>query len=140
MVVDLWNAGDLPDMALYPCAFLTMWDVSDEGKLNCMLVQRSGDMGLGVPFNMAQYAALICMIAQVSGLKPGLFTHVINNAHIYENHAEALQMQLKRLPEAYEAPKLVLNPEIHNFYDFQPEDIVLENYKHHDKIAMEVSV
>ena len=140
MVVDLWNAGDLPDMALYPCAFLTMWDVSDEGKLNCMLVQRSGDMGLGVPFNMAQYAALICMIAQVSGLKPGLFTHVINNAHIYENHAEALQMQLKRLPEAYEAPKLVLNPEIHDFYDFQPQDIVLENYKHHDKIAMEVSV
>lgn len=140
MVVDLWNAGDLPDMALYPCAFLTMWDVSDEGKLNCMLVQRSGDMGLGVPFNMAQYAALICMIAQVSGLRPGLFTHVINNAHIYENHVEALQMQLKRLPEAYEAPKLVLNPEIHDFYDFQPQDIVLENYKHHDKIAMEVSV
>ena len=105
-----------------------------------MLVQRSGDMGLGVPFNMAQYAALICMIDQVSGLKPGLFTHVINNAHIYENHVSALEMQLKRLPEAYEAPKLVLNPDIHDFYDFQPEDIVLENYKHHDKIAMEVSV
>ena len=140
MVVDLWNAGDLPDMALYPCAFLTMWDVSDEGRLNCMLVQRSGDMGLGVPFNMAQYAALIHMIAQVSGLRPGLFTHVINNAHIYENHAAALEKQLRRLPDAYEAPKLVLNPEVRNFYDFQPEDIVLENYKHHDKIAMEVSV
>ena len=97
-------------------------------------------MGLGVPFNMAQYAALIHMIAQVSGLRPGLFTHVINNAHIYENHAAALEKQLRRLPDAYEAPKLVLNPEVRNFYDFQPEDIVLENYKHHDKIAMEVSV
>lgn len=97
-------------------------------------------MGLGVPFNMAQYAALVCMIAQVSGLRPGLFTHVINNAHIYENHVEQLKLQLSRLPEAYEAPKLVLNPEIKNFYDFQPEDIQLVDYKHHDKIAMEVSV
>lgn len=98
MVVDLWNVQDLPDMALYPCAFLTMWDVSADGRLNCMLVQRSGDMGLGVPFNMAQYAALVCMIAQVSGLRPGLFTHVINNAHVYENHKEQLLLQLSRLP------------------------------------------
>ena len=135
MVVDLWNVQDLPDMALYPCAFLTMWDVSADGRLNCMLVQRSGDMGLGVPFNMAQYAALVCMIAQVS-----LFTHVINNAHVYENHKEQLLLQLSRLPQAYDAPKLVLNSDIKNFYDFKPEDIVLKNYKHHDKIAMEVSV
>ena len=140
MVVDLWNVQDLPDMALYPCAFLTMWDVSADGRLNCMLVQRSGDMGLGVPFNMAQYAALVCMIAQVSGLRPGLFTHVINNAHVYENHKEQLLLQLSRLPQAYDAPKLVLNSDIKNFYDFKPEDIVLKNYKHHDKIAMEVSV
>ena len=135
MVVDLWNVQDLPDMALYPCAFLTMWDVSADGRLNCMLVQR-----LGVPFNMAQYAALVCMIAQVSGLRPGLFTHVINNAHVYENHKEQLLLQLSRLPQAYDAPKLVLNSDIKNFYDFKPEDIVLKNYKHHDKIAMEVSV
>ena len=140
MVVDLWNVQDLPDMALYPCAFLTMWDVSADGRLNCMLVQRSGDMGLGVPFNMTQYAALVCMIAQVSGLRPGLFTHVINNAHVYENHKEQLLLQLSRLPQAYDAPKLVLNSDIKNFYDFKPEDIVLKNYKHHDKIAMEVSV
>ena len=106
----------------------------------CLLVQRSGDMGLGVPFNMAQYAALVCMIAQVSGLRPGLFTHVINNAHVYENHKEQLLLQLSRLPQAYDAPKLVLNSDIKNFYDFKPEDIVLKNYKHHDKIAMEVSV
>lgn len=140
MVVDLWNVKDLPDMALYPCAFLTMWDVSNDGRLNCMLVQRSGDMGLGVPFNMTQYAALICMIAQVSGLRPGLFTHVINNAHIYENHVEQLKLQLSRLPQAYAAPRLVLNPNVKDFYDFKPEDIRLENYRHHDKIAMEVSV
>jgi thymidylate synthase len=140
MVVDLWNVKDLPDMALYPCAFLTMWDVSGDGRLNCMLVQRSGDMGLGVPFNMAQYAALVHMIAQVSGLRVGLFTHVINNAHVYKNHVDAMKTQLARLPKAYDAPVLKLNPDVHNFYDFKPEDIVLENYKHHEKIAMEVSV
>ena len=105
-----------------------------------MLVQRSGDMGLGVPFNMAQYAALVHMIAQVSGLRVGLFTHVINNAHVYRNHVDAMKTQLARLPKAYDAPVLKLNPDVHNFYDFKPEDIVLENYKHHEKIAMEVSV
>ena len=140
MVVSMWNVEDLPEMALQPCAFLTMWDVSADNRLNCMLVQRSGDMGLGVPFNMAQYAALVCMIAQVSGLRPGLFTHVINNAHIYENHVEALKTQLARRNEAYPAPRLRLNPEIKDFYDFKPEDIVLENYQHLGKLPMKVSV
>lgn len=140
MVVSMWNVEDLPEMALQPCAFLTMWDVSADNRLNCMLVQRSGDMGLGVPFNMAQYAALACMIAQVSGLRPGLFTHVINNAHIYENHVEALKTQLARRNEAYPAPRLRLNPEIKDFYDFKPEDIVLENYQHLGKLPMKVSV
>lgn len=140
MVVDLWNVKDLPDMELYPCAFLTMWDVSADGRLNCMLVQRSGDMGLGVPFNMAQYAALIHMIAQVTNLRPGIFTHVINNAHVYENHVDGMKLQLSRLPDAYKAPVLKLNPDIHDFYDFKPEDIVLENYEHHGKIPLEVSV
>ena len=140
MVVSMWNVEDLPEMALQPCAFLTMWDVSADNRLNCMLVQRSGDMGLGVPFNMAQYAALVCMIAQVSGLRPGLFTHVINNAHIYENHVEVLKTQLARRNEAYPAPRLRLNPEIKDFYDFKPEDIVLENYQHLGKLLMKVSV
>ena len=140
MVVSMWNVEDLPEMALQPCAFLTMWDVSADNRLNCMLVQRSGDMGLGVPFNMAQYAALVCMIAQVSCLRPGLFTHVINNAHIYENHVEALKTQLARRNEAYPAPRLRLNPEIKDFYDFKPEDIVLENYQHLGKLPMKVSV
>ena len=140
MVVSMWNVEDLPEMALQPCAFLTMWDVSADNRLNCMLVQRSGDMGLGIPFNMAQYAALVYMIAQVSGLRPGLFTHVINNAHIYENHVEALKTQLARRNEAYPAPRLQLNPEIKDFYDFKPEDIVLENYQHLGKLPMKVSV
>ena len=139
MIVTLWNIEDLPDMALQPCAYETLWDVTD-GRLNCMLVQRSGDMGLGVPFNTAQYAALVHMIAHVSGLQPGLFTHVINNAHIYENHVEALRTQLERKYEALEAPVLRLNSEIKNFYDFKPEDITLDGYEHLGKLAMTVAV
>ncbi len=108
--------------------------------LNCMLIQRSGDMGLGVPFNTAQYAALLCMIAQVTGLKPGKFTHVINNAHIYENHVDALREQLSRRDQALPAPKIRVNSEITDFYDFTPDDIVLEGYEHLGKLAMTVAV
>lgn len=139
MIVTLWNIEDLSDMALQPCAYETLWDVTDS-RLNCMLVQRSGDMGLGVPFNTAQYAALVHMVAQVSGLKVGQFTHVINNAHIYENHVEALRTQLERRGEALAAPVLQLNPKITNFYDFQPEDITLEGYEHLGKLSMTVAV
>ena len=139
MIVTLWNIDDLPDMALQPCAFETLWDVTD-GRLNCMLIQRSGDMGLGVPFNTAQYSVLMHMIAQVCGLQPGRFTHVINNAHIYENHVEALKTQLARRDQAKAAPTIHLNPEITDFYDFKPEDIQLENYEHLGKLSMEVAV
>ena len=139
MIVTLWNIEDLPDMALQPCAYETLWDVAD-GYLNCMLVQRSGDMGLGVPFNTAQYAALVCMIAQVTDLKPGQFTHIINNAHIYENHVEALKEQLARRDRALPAPKLHINPDVNDFYDFTPEDIRLEGYEHLGKLSMEVAV
>ncbi len=125
MIVNLWNIEDLDDMALQPCAFQTLWDVTD-GRLNCMLVQRSGDMGLGVPFNMTQYAVLIHLIAQSAGLKPGLFTHIINNAHIYENHVDAIRTQLSRRDQAMAAPKLIINPDIHNFYDFTIDDSNLE--------------
>ena len=95
MIMNLWNIEDLPEMALQPCCFLTIWDVTD-GRLNCMLVQRSADLGLGVPFNTTQYAVLINLIAQVTGLKPGLFTHVMNNAHIYENQFKGIKEQIKR--------------------------------------------
>jgi thymidylate synthase len=139
MLMDLWNFDDLAEMRLRPCAFLTMWDVSD-GRLNLMLIQRSGDMGLGVPFNMTQYAVLAHLIAQVTGLRPGLFTHEINNAHIYENHVEALRTQLTRRDTAFDAPTLVLNPAVTNFYDFSIEDIKLEGYQHHGKLEMEVAV
>lgn len=139
MIVSLWNIDDLPDMALQPCAYQTLWDVSD-GRLNCMLIQRSGDMGLGVPFNMTQYAVLVHLIAQSVGLKPGLFTHVINNAHIYENHISAMKTQLARRDQAVAAPRLMLNPDIHDFYQFTIEDIALDNYKHLGKLPMEVAV
>lgn len=139
MIVTLWNIEDLPDMALQPCAFQTLWDVSD-GRLNCMLVQRSGDMGLGVPFNMTQYAVLIHLIAQTVGLKPGLFTHVINNAHIYENHVDAMKTQLSRRDQAFPAPRLCINPDIHDFYQFTIDDIALDGYQHLGKLPMEVAV
>ena len=116
-----------------------MWDVTD-GRLNCMLIQRSGDLPLGVPFNTSQYAVLVHLLAQVTGLKPGLFTHVINNAHIYENQIEGMKTQLTRKDDAYDAPKLWINPEIKNFYDFTPDDIKLIDYKHHETIKMPVSV
>ncbi len=139
MIVSLWNIEDLPDMALQPCAYQTLWDVTD-GRLNCMLIQRSGDMGLGVPFNMTQYAVLIHLIAQSAGLRPGLFTHVINNAHVYENHVQAMKTQLARRDQAFPAPKLILNPDVHDFYDFTIDDIALDNYRHLGKLPMEVAV
>lgn len=139
MIMSLWNIEDLPEMALQPCAFQTLWDVTDS-RLNCMLIQRSGDMGLGVPFNLTQYAVLVHLIAQVTGLKPGLLTHVINNAHIYENHGKALTKQLERKEEAYEAPTLWINPDITDFYDFTIDDIKLIDYKYHEKLKMEVAV
>mgnify|MGYP001017158596 CR=1 FL=1 len=97
-------------------------------------------MPLGVPFNTSQYAVLVHLIAQVTNLKPGLFTHVINNAHIYENQLEGMKLQLSRKDQAFEAPKLWINPQIKNFYDFTVDDIKLIDYKHHDPIKMEVSV
>jgi thymidylate synthase len=139
MIMSMWNIAELPEMTLEPCCFMTLWDVSF-GRLNCMLIQRSGDLGLGVPFNTSQYAVLVYLIAQVTGLKPGLFTHMINNAHVYENHIEALKGQIAKLPEAYPAPELVINPAIESFYDFRAEDINLVDYKSHDTIKMEVAV
>lgn len=139
MLIDLWNIEDLPEMALQPCCFLTLWDVTN-GFLNCMLIQRSGDFPLGVPFNMSQYAVLVHLIAQVTDLKVGLLTHVINNAHIYENQLEGMKEHLSRKELGCEAPTLWINPEVKDFNDFTPEDIKLLDYKHLDKIKMEVAV
>lgn len=139
LVMDMWQIPHLKGGALYPCCFLTMWDVTN-GFLNCVLVQRSGDFPLGVPFNTTQYAVLLCLTAQVTGLTPGLLTHVINNAHIYENQTEGVKLQISRKNADYPAPRLLINPEIKNFYDFSAGDINLVDYRHHPKIEMEVSV
>lgn len=139
MLLNLWQIDHLKGGTLEPCCFCTMWDVTD-GKLNCMLIQRSGDFPLGVPFNTSQYVVLQYMLAQVTGLKVGLFTHVINNAHIYENQIEGMKLQLSRRKEVKIPPTLWLNPDIKNFYDFTPDDIKLIDYNHCGKIDMPVSV
>ncbi len=139
MLIDLWQIPYLDTGALYPCCFLTMWDVTD-GRLNCMLVQRSGDLGLGVPFNTTQYSVLVHLIAQVTGLEVGMFTHVINNAHIYENHVDALKEQITRKEKILPTPTLWINKDITNFYDFTIDDIKLIDYKHLGKLKMDVSI
>jgi len=139
MLIDIWQIPYLNTGALHPCCFLTMWDVSF-GRLNCMLVQRSGDWPLGVPFNTTQYAVLVHLLAQVTGHQPGLFTHVVNNAHIYENQVESMKLQIARKNCAYEPPTLWINPIIKDFYSFTIDDIRLQNYQHHPNIHMEVSV
>jgi thymidylate synthase len=138
MLVDLNSDEHLPKMNIRPCAFLTMWDVSN-GYLNCSLIQRSGDWGLGVPFNFSQYAMLVHMIAQVTNLKPGVLTHYINNAHIYDRHYEKLKEQLTR--PVYNAPVISLNQEIKNIYDFKPDDIQIVGYKnlHAGVLPMEIA-
>lgn len=149
MITTLWNIEDLPEMALQPCAFQTLWNIN-KGKLNCMLTIRSNDWFLGNPFNVAQYAALVYMIAQVTNYKPGRLTVCINDAHIYENHITQMQEQLglvdmNELFDAYRTnrlckPKLVLNEDIKDFYDFTIDDINLEGYIPGPKIKAEVAV
>ena len=149
MITTLWNIEDLPEMALQPCAFQTLWNIN-KGKLNCMLTIRSNDWFLGNPFNVAQYAALVHMIAQVTNYKPGRLTVCINDAHIYENHIPQIQEQLGLVDmnEMFDTfitdrlckPKLVLNEDIKDFYDFTIDDIKLEGYIPGPKIKAEVAV
>lgn len=137
MVMSLWNEEDLPHMNIRPCAFMTMWDVTD-GLLNCTLVQRSGDWGLGIPFNFSQYAMLTHMIAHVTGLKAGKLTHIVNNAHIYNKHYDQLQMQLTR-PQ-HPAPKIWINPDVKDFYDFTLDDVQIKDYVSEKFIKMDIAV
>lgn len=149
MITTLWNIEDLPEMALQPCAFQTLWNIN-KGKLNCMLTIRSNDWFLGNPFNIAQYAALVYMIAQVTNYKPGKLTVCINDAHIYENHIPQIQEQLGLvdmnemfdtfITDRFCKPKLVLNEDIKDFYDFTIDDIKLEGYIPGPKIKAEVAV
>ena len=125
LIVSAWNVADLPKMALMPCHALFQFYVAD-GKLSCQLYQRSGDIFLGVPFNIASYALLTHMVAQVCGLGVGDFVHTLGDAHLYSNHVEQAREQLARTPRAL--PELKLNPEVRDIFGFRAEDIDIEGY------------
>lgn len=139
-IMSLWDIEELPNMSLQPCAFQTIWNV-EYGRLNCQLIQRSGDLGLGVPFNSAQYAILVHMVAHCTGLKPGELWHTITDAHVYENHVEPLKEMLFRPIMREVSPQLfVFGQNDYNFYTMKPEDIKLIGYKSHPHIKLEVAV
>ncbi len=137
MIVSAWNPSDIPDMALAPCHCLFQFYVAD-GRLSCQLYQRSADIFLGVPFNIASYAALTVMMAHVTGLKPGDFVHTLGDAHLYLNHLEQADLQLSRVPRAL--PRLVLNPAVSSIFDFKFEDFRIEGYDPHPHIKAPVAV
>ncbi len=132
-----WNPADVPKMALPPCHCLFQFYVAN-GKLSCQLYQRSADIFLGVPFNIASYALLTLMVAQVTGLKPGEFIHALGDAHLYLNHLDQAREQLTRKP--YPLPRMRLNPEVKDIFAFRYEDFTLENYQAHPHIKAEVAV
>uniref|UniRef100_H2YU26 Thymidylate synthase n=1 Tax=Ciona savignyi TaxID=51511 RepID=H2YU26_CIOSA len=137
IIMCAWNPVDIPLMALPPCHALCQFYVCN-GELSCQLYQRSADMGLGVPFNIASYSLLTYMIAHVTGLKPGDFVHTLGDAHVYLNHIEPLEEQLSREPRPF--PTLKFAREIHDIDDFTMDDFILEGYKPHRKIEMEMAV
>ena len=137
MLVSAWNVGELEKMALPPCHILFQFYVAG-GKLSCQLYQRSADLFLGVPFNIASYALLTHMMAQSTGLQPGTFIHTFGDVHIYNNHLEQVQLQLSRSPRPL--PKLLLNPEVKNIFDFRFEDIHIQDYDPHPHIKGKVAV
>lgn len=137
IVVSAWNPAQLPQMALAPCHCLFQFYVAD-GKLSCQLYQRSADVFLGVPFNIASYALLTLMVAQVCGLKPGDFAHVFGDVHLYNNHVEQAKLQLGREPRPL--PKMILNPDVDDLFAFRYEDFRLEGYDPHPAIKAPVAV
>jgi len=137
LIVTAWNPADVPKMALPPCHCLFQFYVA-EGKLSCQLYQRSADVFLGVPFNIASYALLTMMVAQVTGLKPGDFVHSFGDAHLYLNHLDQADEQLRRKP--YPLPTMRLNPAVKDIFAFQYEDFILENYQAHAGIKAPIAV
>ncbi len=150
IIVSAWNVADLPDeaisprenaavgrMALAPCHAFFQFYVAN-GRLSCQLYQRSGDIFLGVPFNIASYSLLTMMLAQVTGLEPGDFVHTLGDAHLYSNHLEQARLQLSREP--YPLPAMRLNPDIDSVFDFRFEDFRLDGYEHHPPIKAPVAV
>lgn len=136
-LVSAWNVGALDKMALPPCHVLFQFYVNN-GRLSCQLYQRSADIFLGVPFNIASYSLLLMMMAQVTGLKPGEFIHTLGDAHIYMNHIEQVKLQLSRDPRPL--PEMKLNPEVKDLFDFEFEDFELLNYDPHPHIKGKISV
>jgi thymidylate synthase len=137
LIVNAWNVGELDKMNLPPCHLLFQFYVNN-GKLSCQLYQRSADIFLGVPFNIASYALLTMMVAQVTGLKPGDFVHTFGDAHIYNNHLDQVKLQLTREP--YPLPQMKINPEVQSIFDFKYNDFELVNYQAHSHIKGEVSI
>ncbi len=137
LIISAWNVAELPKMALMPCHTIFQFYVAD-GKLSCQLYQRSADVFLGVPFNIASYALLTMMVAQVCGLAYGDFVHSFGDVHLYNNHIEQAQLQLSREP--YPLPVMKLNPEVKDIFEFQFEDFTLENYQYHPAIKAPVAV
>jgi thymidylate synthase len=137
LIVSAWNVAEVEQMALPPCHMLFQFYVA-KGYLSCQLYQRSADVFLGVPFNIASYALLTMMIAQVTGLKPGEFIHTLGDAHLYMNHLEQADEQLGRTP--YPLPQMQLNPAVHDILDFKYEDFKLLNYRSHPAIKAPIAV
>jgi thymidylate synthase len=137
MIVTAWNPADIPDMALAPCHCLFQFYVAD-GRLSCQLYQRSADVFLGVPFNIASYALLTLMMAQVTGFRPGEFIHTFGDAHLYLNHLEQADLQLARSPRAL--PRMEINPAVRSIFDFKFEDFSLSGYDPHPHIKAAVAV
>jgi thymidylate synthase len=136
-IVSAWNVGEIDKMALPPCHILFQFYIAGE-KLSCQLYQRSADIFLGVPFNIASYSLLLLMMAQVTGLKPGEFIHTLGDAHIYLNHIEQVKLQLQRDPK--KLPSMKLNSSVKSIFDFKFEDFILENYEAHPHIKGDISV
>jgi thymidylate synthase len=137
LIVTAWNPADVPKMALPPCHCLFQFYVAN-GRLSCQLYQRSADIFLGVPFNIASYALLTMMVAQVTGLKPGEFIHSFGDAHLYLNHLDQAREQLSRKP--YPLPAMCINPEVTDIFGFRYEDFALEDYRAHPTIKAEIAV
>ncbi|MGC9343583.1 MAG: thymidylate synthase [Bacteroidales bacterium] len=136
-IVSAWNVGDLDKMALPPCHILFQFYVAN-GKLSCQLYQRSADIFLGVPFNIASYSLLLLMMARETGYEPGEFIHTLGDVHIYLNHIEQVKLQLTRDPRSL--PQMILNPEVKSIFDYQYDDFKLENYSPHPHIKGKISV
>lgn len=137
LIISAWNVAELPKMALMPCHSLFQFYVAD-GKLSCQLYQRSADVFLGVPFNIASYALLTMMVAQVCGLQYGDFVHSFGDVHLYNNHIEQAKLQLSRTP--FDLPVMKINPEVTDIFGFKFEDFTLENYQSHPHIKAPVAV